>query len=218
MKKIIIAVLLITTITAAVFCQNGIIRELTGNVEIKRARAPDFVPASVGDLISPDTIVSTGFRSTAIIEIGSSVITVRPLTRLSLADIQTTETTEDVNINLQTGRIRVEVKPPAGTRANMTVQSPAVTASVRGTEYEFDTYNLTGKSGKVMLNGTAGPAVIIFGENSSFPNADGTISNPAVLAAQSTQTPPPAGTPAGGNVSQSADISDPELGIISNYK
>ena len=193
MKKIIFTVIFITLIVYGAFCQNGVIRELTGEVELKRAGSSAFVPASAGDAVSSNTIVSTGFRSTAIIAIGSSVITVRPLTRLTLAEIQSMENTENVNVNLQSGRVRVEVKPPAGTKTNLNVQSPSATASVRGTIFEMDTHNLIGIEGKVMLSGVSGAGVMVTGGNSSSVNIDGTVSNPVVNAEQSVQVQPPVG-------------------------
>jgi hypothetical protein len=193
MKKIIFTAIFVTMVVTGAFCQNGVIRDLTGEVELKRSGSSAFVPASAGDTVSSNTIVSTGFRSTAIIAIGSSFITVRPLTRLTLAEIQSMENTEKVNVNLQTGRVRVEVKPPAGTKTNFNAQSPSATASVRGTTFEMDTHNLIGIEGKVMLSGVSGAGVMVTGGNSSSSNIDGTVSNPVINAEQSVHVQPPVG-------------------------
>ncbi|MCL2808472.1 MAG: FecR domain-containing protein [Treponema sp.] len=195
MKKILIAVLLIVLVTTFVFSQNGTIRELTGDVELKHAGSSAFVTASAGDVITPNTIVSTGFRSTTVIAVGNSLITVRPLTRLSFAEIQTAQADENVNVNLQAGRVRVEVTPPAGTRTNLTVQSPSATASVRGTIFEMDMENMSTVEGKVILTGTSGLGVIVTEGNSSSTKVDGTIADPAEIAALSTQPQSPVGTP-----------------------
>jgi len=214
MKKIIFTVFFITLVVFGAFCQNGIIRELTGEVELKRSGASAFVPASAGDIISSNTVVSTGFRSTAIISIGSSVITVRPLTRLTLAEIQSAENTENVNVNLQSGRVKVEVKPPAGIKTNLRVQSPSVTASVRGTTFEMDTRNLKGIEGKILLSGAYGAGVLVTGGNSSYVNIDGTVSDPAVNAEQSVQLQPPV---AGIEPPSMVRPNKGELNIILNY-
>jgi len=195
MKKIIFTAIF-AALAAGAFCQNGIIREITGEVELKKPGASSFVPASAGDAVSSNTVVSTGFKSAAVIAIGSSVITVRPLTRLSLAEIQAAENAESANVKLQTGRVRVEVKPPAGTKTNLNVQSPSATASVRGTAFEMDTQNLIGIEGKVILSGTHGAGVMVTGGNASSANIDGTVSNPAVNAEQSVQLQLPAGSDA----------------------
>jgi len=193
MKRIIFTAIFVALTVSGTFCQNGVIRELTGEVELKKSGSNSFVPASAGDAVAANTIVSTGFRSTAVIAVGSSVITVRPLTRLTLAEIQSAENAEKVNVNLQAGRVRVEVKPPAGTKTNLNVQSPSATASVRGTAFEMDTKNLNGIEGKVMLTGNFGAPVMVTGGNSSSSNIDGTVSAPAVNAERSIQIQQPVG-------------------------
>jgi len=193
MKKMIMLVLLTTIFVIGVFAQNGVIREITGEVEIKPAGASAFVPATAGAAVNMNTIISTGFRSTAIIAIGSSTITVRPLTRLSLAEIQSTANTENVNVNLQAGRVRVDVSPPAGTRANFTVQSPSATASVRGTSFDFDTVNLNVHEGKVVFGGTSGPATVVNGGFFTLIGSDGTAENSVEVTSSSTMPPSPGG-------------------------
>jgi hypothetical protein len=135
-------------------CADGtcaVIRELVGEVYLKPADSSVFIAAKVGDVIEPNTIISTGFYSTAVIGTGSSVITVRPLTRLSFA--------ENLNVNLQTGRIKVDT--PAGTTSNSNVQSSYATASVRGTDFEFDTVNIKVNEGVASFHGVSGPAVLV---------------------------------------------------------
>ncbi|MCL2760011.1 MAG: FecR domain-containing protein [Treponema sp.] len=186
MKRIIVAVLLITIIAAGAFCQNGgqngTIRELTGDVELKHTGAAAFVSAAAGDSVAANTVISTGFRSTA-------VITVRPLTRLTLAEIQSSENAENVNVNLQTGRVRVEVKPPAGTRTTLSVQSPSATASVRGTILEMDPNNLETIEGKVVYKGRRGPGVSVTAGKKSSVGKDGSSSEPVNKSEESLMQP-----------------------------
>ena len=139
----------------------GVIREINGTVEIKHSGNSSFVPANVGDNLREDTVISTSFRSFTVIEIGHSTMTVRPLTRLSLTEIKTSNEEERLNVSLQSGRVRVDVKPPAGTRANMSVQSPSAVASVRGTSFEFDTRNIFVSDGSVSMAGTRGQEITI---------------------------------------------------------
>jgi len=199
MKRFLCVLILIAVVACSAFSQagsqNGRIRELTGDVEYKLEGASNFVRASAGDTIALNTLVSTGFRSTAIIEIGGTLVTVRPLTRLSLSEIQRTETSENVNVNLQSGRVRVDVNPPAGARASVRVQSPSATASVRGTSFDFDTVNLSVDEGRVIFQGNAGPAVIIDAGSSSFIVSDTTSADPANVIIAALLPPPPLGTP-----------------------
>ncbi|MCL2441202.1 MAG: FecR family protein [Treponema sp.] len=205
MKKIFIFVLFYMFVLNCVFSQAGIIRELTGEVELKRAGSTAFVRASAGDTVSANTIISTGFRSTAVIAVGSALITVRPLTRLTLAEIQSAENTENINVNLQAGRVRVDVNPPAGTRTNMSVQSPSATASVRGTSFEMDIDNVSVTEGRVVFNGTAGPPVMVTAGNESMVTANGTPANPPEVAVSSLTPASPVGAPSPETVTQAPE-------------
>jgi len=194
MKKIFLVVVMVSAIVLGAFGQSGVIREVSGEVEVKRSGAASFTAAKVGDTVARDTVVSTGFKSTAIIAIGSSTITVRPLTRLSLAEIQSASGSESLNVNLQAGRVRVEVKPPAGTKATTTIQSPGATASVRGTTFEFDTVNLSVVEGKVAFEtSSSGVATMVQGGESSFVGADGQPVSPVEVKVVSLLPEPPVG-------------------------
>ena len=139
MKQLVTTILFFAC-TALAFAQNpeAVIREITGTVELKKPGAADWVTANPGDRIDRATVVSTGIRSTAILAVGNSTLVVRPITQLTLEDLLSRDETETVDISLRTGRIRVEVTPPAGQKSEFTVRSPTSTASVRGTSFEMD--------------------------------------------------------------------------------
>jgi hypothetical protein len=174
MRKTFLVVLMLSAAVYGISAQTvttteaGVIRELSGKVELKHAGASAFVNARVGDEIAQDTIISTGFKSSAILTVGSSTITVWPLTRLSLAEIQMSADTENLNVNLQAGKVKVDVKPPAGLRANYKVQNPMAVASVRGTSFEFDMYNITVKEGRVSFSGASGLATMVSTGGANF--------------------------------------------------
>jgi len=197
MKKVFFVVLMMCA-AFAVFAQNtsrltGVIRELTGEVELKPAGATAFTPARVGSEVAQNTVVSTGFKGTAIIAIGSSTITVKPLTRLTLSEIQESANAENVNLNLQAGRVRVDVKPPEGTRANFTVQSPSATASVRGTSFDFDTLNLNVFEGTVAFAGGSGVTVPVAAGFASYVGTMGSAANPQETKREGLHPLPPVG-------------------------
>jgi len=189
MKKIIFIVL-ISMVVFAAHSQAGIIRELTGEVELKPVGASAFAPARVGSQVARDTVVSTGFRSTAVIEIGSNVITVRPLTRLTLSEIQSAGGAENLNVNLQAGRIRVDVNPPAGTRVNTTVQTPSATASVRGTSFDIDQKNLEVHHGGVSYGGSDGLQTLVTTGGSNTIQGYGNAQSPITVVSSGILPPP----------------------------
>jgi len=194
-------ILLLTALMAGAalcaFAQNGVIRELSGDVGLKPAGASDFVQARAGDTVALDTIISTGFKSIALIEAGSAIITVRPLTRLSFSEIQSASGKETVNANLHTGRVRVDVKPPSGTKAGFSLQCPAAIASVRGTNFEFDSFNLKVYEGTVIYRGNYGMAIPVPAGLNSYVNYEGKAVDPIIIITQEAALPLPVGASTG---------------------
>jgi hypothetical protein len=204
MRRTLCFSLLLAGAALCVFAQSGVLSEFSGTVELKTVKSNSFVPAKTGDVVAADTIVSTGFRSTAVIQVGSSTIAVRPLTRLSLAEIRSESDSETLNVNLQTGRVRVDVKPPAGTRANTTVQSPSATASVRGTSFEFDVTNLRVYEGTVALQGSNGITVPVSAGAISYVDSNGEVVDPVDASRQALLPPAPVGSGSSGKAASSS--------------
>jgi hypothetical protein len=142
--------------------------EVTGTVEIREADSPDWKKAAAGDRIGRKAVISTGLKSGALISLGSSRLEVRPLTMLTLEELAQKGKTEETNLYLRTGRIRATVTPPTGQNVDFTVGSPTVTASVRGTSFEFDGRRLWVETGWVLLKGAAGQQVYVGGLQKSF--------------------------------------------------
>jgi hypothetical protein len=202
MKKAFFTVLMMSTALYA-FSQNGVIRELSGEVELRHPGSAVFVPASVGGVVAQDTVVSVGFRSSAIIEVGSATLTVRPLTRLSLAAITEAAGTETLSVNLQAGRVRVDVRPPAGVVANFTVQSTVATASVRGTSFEFHTRSIGVAEGLVSFSGQSGVPVMVRAGGESFASPGNRATDPVQGIFGNLLPPMPVGTGESGEMSAS---------------
>ena len=186
-------------VPALAFGQNGTIRELSGTVEIRRPGQTGFIAARQGDTISSDTIISTGFRSSALIAVGSSMLTVRPLTVLTLTEIQSMSGTETINVNLQAGRVRVDVNPPAGTRANLDIHGPVATASTRGTSFEFDTKTLTVYNGVVAFAGQRGGTMLVGAGSTSIITENSRAADPIQVAITALMPAPVTGSDTGLN-------------------
>ncbi|MFP3042639.1 FecR domain-containing protein [Treponema primitia] len=175
----------------------AIIRELMGTVEVKASGTADWTAARQGMPLVKAASISTGIKSTAVIALGNSIITVRPLTRLSLEELTRNQDTEKVEIYIHSGRIRTEVTPPSGGKTDFTVRSPVATASVRGTSFDFDGENLSVASGRVNLSGSDGvPAVVRAGESSYISGRFGWALNAAEVTIARLAPPAPVG-PAG---------------------
>jgi hypothetical protein len=187
----------------SIFAQeNAFIRELTGEVTLKITSESAWRPAAVGDALAKNTLISTGFKSTALIALGNSTLTIRPLTRLSLEEIIINKGSETVSLNLQTGRVRADVTPPSGGKTDFTVRGPSVTASVRGTSFDMDTMNIHVDKGRVQYSLANGRKVFVTRrENSYVDEANNRVVSPFEAAAQSLTPSLPiasdSGTPSG---------------------
>jgi len=179
-----------------VFSQDAFIYQLTGTVEIKQPGENSFKGAASGDKVYKDTVISTGFKSYAIIKIGSAIMTARPLTQLTLAEIQKLGETETLNVDLHAGRVRVDLKPPAGTKASATFTGPTTTASVRGTSFEFDTDSLYVREGTVSFTGNRGQSILVKAGESSRVEHFGQVTTPRDGRNSNLLPPSPVGTSA----------------------
>lgn len=169
----------------------AVMKDVKGRVELK-APDGDWGPAVAGAALAKDTMISTGFNSQATVALGGSVLTIKPITRLTLEDIVRQEGNESVSLYLLAGRVKAEVHPPVGGKTDFKVKSPTATASVRGTEFEFDAVNLDVADGVVSFSGASGgPAVQVARGETSYVNENG-AATVAVTAEALAATPPPA--------------------------
>jgi len=198
MKRTAIAMLLIAT-GVLVFAQapTAFIREMSGTVELQTRGSTAWTPARLNEPIRESTIISTGFKSTAIIAVGNSTLLVQPLTRMSLEALTNRDQTETVNLSLNTGRVRVDVKPPAGAKASVSVRTPTATASVRGTTFDLDTVAIQVQEGAVIFQPNSSnnalasrPVTVNAGQQSQIDPASGSAVNPLVASETSLPLPP----------------------------
>jgi hypothetical protein len=179
---------------AGLFAQEALIREIRGTVEVKEPGAAVWSPAVRGQTIGLNAMISTGFRSSAIIDIGNSTLSVQPLTRLGLEELIRAEGNEKVVITMRAGRIRAEVKPPVKTKVDFTVRSPMATASVRGTSFEFDGAELKVDEGRVYIAGGDGAGTYVAaGHEAKTDMETGRTAGAAERAREELRPPAPAG-------------------------
>jgi hypothetical protein len=197
MKRMVICIAVIFGLFCpSLFGQEASLRNYAGTVELKAPGSSVWVPAKNGAVLTGKTMISTGFRSTAVLDLGASSIMVHPLTRLTLEELSKLNQTEQIQIILQSGRIRANITPPAGGKTRLTVTSPIATASVRGTVFYFDTVNLSVNEGTVEFSGARGGAVLVDAGDSSFvEESAGRAAPPQDLAAGEINPEPPIGTP-----------------------
>ncbi|MDR2109763.1 MAG: FecR family protein [Spirochaetaceae bacterium] len=185
--------------------------EIQGTVEVQAAGSEDWTAAVRGGGIAPGAVISTGFKSSAIVSLGSSRIQIRPVTRLTLEELIQKAGGDEVKLFVRAGRIRADVRSPEGRTIEFTVRSPIATASVRGTSFEFDTVNIRVDSGLVRYASAQGQTVYVAqGESAYVDDAERRMVSPQETAASgglspvspntgvniALPAPPPAASPA----------------------
>lgn len=136
MKKMIIAgfILALAAVTQLTALEGSVV-SVEGKVE-QQVSNGSWKPLKKGDSIASGTMISTGFRSNATIKLGSSILTIRPLTRMTLVELAEKEEVVDTELFIEIGTVRAEVNSHNNKRNGFTVKSPVATASVRGTVFE----------------------------------------------------------------------------------
>jgi hypothetical protein len=137
-KPILLALLVIVLGAGTVFSQNtAVVKRIVGKVEIQRP-GEAWLPAAPGMELPLRATISTGFNSQAVLEVGSSVLTLRALTRIRIDELQVRGDVAVTGLTMPVGRIRAEVRTAEGLSTDFRVRSPVSTAAVRGTGFDND--------------------------------------------------------------------------------
>ncbi len=153
MSKRMFFILLIMLIAIPIFAQTATVQRVSGKVDLLRSGG-SWAAVAAGDSFPIGATISTGFRSSAVLLVADSVITVLPLTRMAIDDLVETQTTVTTSLNLRTGKVRAIVRTTEGKTADFKLRSPVSTAAVRGTEFVFDGYRLEVIEGVVQFFNT----------------------------------------------------------------
>jgi hypothetical protein len=149
MNKTMICLLALLLAAGGVFAQSrATVREATGKVELQ-ASGGAWVPARVGAVVSLGTTISTGFNSTAVLDLGTSVLKVNPLTRMRLDQLVQQGGAVQTELFLRVGKVNAEVKTVAGVTQDFKLKSPVSTAAVRGTGFDYTGYDVVVTDGTV---------------------------------------------------------------------
>jgi hypothetical protein len=134
--------------------ETAVIQELFGTVELKDPGS-GWRAAFVGDRLEESSVISTGFKSAAVVALGDSTLFVYPLTRLSLRELGGSGGGGEAVLDLHTGRVRADLRPSPG--HGVTLQAPAAAVSAQEASFDFDTVNLQVSAGAAALSGSANP-------------------------------------------------------------
>lgn len=123
----------------SLFATEGTITYLKGKVEVQRNN--EWIPLKMGDTVYSTEVISTGFQSEAKIKVMDSVLSLGPVTRISLKELSSTQDKDKINVYLNTGTLRTKVNHTGNKRVSCQVRTPIGVASVRGTDFIMDDSN-----------------------------------------------------------------------------
>lgn len=146
-KKALTVLLLLFVSILPTFALEGEVISVSGKVEIDSPAG--WVSLKEGDVVETGYVISTGFRSKAVIKVAGSLMTVDALTRLTLEQLNESSDAHSSEVFLDLGSISANVKKAENKRVNFQVNTPVATASVRGTEFAMGLNSLTVIDGAV---------------------------------------------------------------------
>jgi len=154
-KIVLVSIILLVVALAPAFSQNATITQITGKVQLL-APGGSWVDAKVGAVVSPLTVVATGFNSTAVLNLGTSQLQVKQLTRMRVIELLRNQSSATTALFLTVGAVHANVDNNLGITQKYSIQSPVSTAAVRGTIFDFDGYSCTVDRGIVHFSTPAG--------------------------------------------------------------
>lgn len=149
MKKA-LSVLILLFAAVSVFALNAKVLDVVGKVEVQNA-AGGWDAVTPGTMLDPGAVLSTGFKSEAVLSIDETTLTVKALTRLTVEKLYEQEGNKSSSFYLDAGALSADVKSADNKKVSFTVKTPAVTASVRGTAGDLTVNTLVGTSGTWLL-------------------------------------------------------------------
>jgi hypothetical protein len=150
MKKIFITAIALLLVFQASADISAVLSEIKGKVEVK-AQGGSWAAAVEGMPVDTLTTISTGFDSSVVLKMNKTTVFVKPLTRMTLDKLVESNGTVSTSLFLRVGSVKASVKSTEGVKQDFKVQSPYSTASVRGTEWDYDGFRVDTTEGIVAL-------------------------------------------------------------------
>ena len=150
---------------------------IEGKVEILEGGM--WIPVEEGDIIQErGVVISTGFKSNAVVSVKGTNFTLGPLTRITIENMVA------IQIYIDSGSLKANVSSSDGRKVGFKVRSAVATASVRGTEFKVTSSGrLSVTQGLVSFGGPeASSAEVAKSEDNSTDVAPSEESNAGTVA------------------------------------
>lgn len=156
---------------------------IEGKVEILEGGM--WIPVEEGDIIQErGAVISTGFKSNAVVSVKETNFTLGPLTRITIENMVAMENKDSIQIYIDSGSLKANVSSSDGRKVGFKVRSAVATASVRGTEFKVTSSGrLSVTQGLVSFGGPeASSAEVAKSEDNSTDVAPSEESNAGTVA------------------------------------
>lgn len=156
---------------------------IEGKVEILEGGM--WIPVEEGDIIKErGAVISTGFKSNAVVSVKGTNFTLGPLTRITIENMVAMENKDSTQIYIDSGSLKANVSSSDGRKVGFKVRSAVATASVRGTEFKVTSSGrLSVTQGLVSFGGPeASSAEVAKSEDNSTDVASSEESNAGTVA------------------------------------
>lgn len=149
-KHAAVLILLFCMMVGAVSAQQATVREFSGKVTYQEPGGL-WKPVNRGMTLPLNATISTGFRSTAVLELRDANINVAQLTRMAIEDLRESQGTVTTSVNLKVGKVQAKVRTGANLTHDFKLRSPVSTAAVRGTEFVYKVDGVVVTEGEVLF-------------------------------------------------------------------
>lgn len=168
--RVLIAAVLFVTVCSGAFADEAIVTFVSGKVEVQRNGK--WIALQKGDTVEKSETISTGFQSEAKIKVLNSVMYLGPVTRITLEELSSSGSQDNVNVYLKTGTARSQVKHVDNKRVNYQVHTAVAVASCRGTEWIIDDSNNVDCFEGVVAVSAYKPVQVVENPDNEFPGAE----------------------------------------------
>lgn len=149
-------VLLFGVTAAVAAADTAEVQAVEGLVQYRLPDSEAWADLNTNEQLPVGTTVISGRDGSAVLASGSTTIEVSPLSRLTISDVEIESDREATEVEMSYGNIRSRVRRSRDRGTNFSVRSPVSTASVRGTEFEYDGRELAVFSGDVAFANLTG--------------------------------------------------------------
>lgn len=168
--RVLIAAVLFVTVCSGAFADEAIVTFVSGKVEVQRNGK--WIALQKGDSVEKSETISTGFQSEAKIKVLNSVMYLGPVTRITLEELSSSGSQDNVSVYLKTGTARSQVKHVDNKRVNYQVHTAVAVASCRGTEWIIDDSNNVDCFEGIVAVSAYKPVQVVENADNEFPGAE----------------------------------------------